>query len=330
MTQPMKAMVYRKYGAPEVLQPEEIPRPEPASDQVLIKVFATTATAACGMMRRGDTLMARLILGALAPRARFRVLGIELAGVIEAIGDKVTRFRPGDRVFGFAGFSPGAYAQYCCLRESASLEKMPANLGFEEAASLVDGPTTALYFLRELAKIKHGDKILIIGASGSIGTAAVQLARLFGAEVTGVCSGCNAALITSLGAHHAIDYTREDFTKSDKTYDIIFDTIGKSSFSRCKPSLSKGGRYLLTVGGFRHLVYSALSKIFGDKRLVVGMSIEKRESLRYIASLCETGEFKSTIDRRYKLEQIAQAHRYVEAGHKKGNVVITVEHPSSR
>lgn len=320
----MKAVVYTTYGAPDVLRLQEIPRPAPSAHSVRIKVFATTATAACGMMRRGDTLMSRVVLGALRPRKRFQVMGIELAGEIEQVGSKVTRFRPGDRVFGFTGFSVGAYAQYCCMREDSSLALMPANLTYEEAASVVDGPTTSLYFLRDRARLHKGDKVLILGASGSIGTAAVQLARYFGAEVTGVCSGANVALVKALGAHHAIDYTQEDFTKNNETYDIIFDTIGKSSFSQCKRSLAKGGRYLLTVGGLWHFVLDAWSRLFGDKKFILGMSVEKRESLRYVAALCESKDLKPVIDRRYPLEQLSEAHRYVEQGHKKGNVVISV------
>jgi NADPH2:quinone reductase len=220
----------------------------PSEHQVRIRVFATTVTGACATMRRADSLLARLFLGLRRPRRRYRVMGLELAGVVDEVGSKVTRFCRGDRVFGFTGFSGGAYAQFCCVSEHSSLATMPAGSTYEEAASLVDGPTTALYFLRDRARVRRGDRVLIIGASGGIGTAAVQLAHHFGAEVTGVCSGANVELVRSLGADHVIDYTTEDFTRSTRTYDIVFDTVGKSSFSRCGRNLSRYGRYLPCAG----------------------------------------------------------------------------------
>jgi len=231
----MKAIVYTQYGLPEVLQLVEIEKPIPKDNEVLIKVQATTVTSAEGMMRRGDTLLSRLILGLQKPKKKYQILGIEIAGKIESTGKNVNRFKKGDSVYGFTGFVPGAYAEYKCLPEKASIEMMPVNLSFEEAVASVDGATTALFFLRDKAHIKAGDKVLVIGASGSIGTFAVQLARYYGAEVTGVCSTPNLEMVKSIGADKVIDYTKEDFTQNGETYDIIFDTVGKSTFAHCRP-----------------------------------------------------------------------------------------------
>lgn len=322
----MKAVVMKKFGAPEVLSLQEVKAPVPGEKEVCIKVFATTVSAADCMMRKCGTLLGRILLGFWRPRKQFQILGLELAGEVHDIGPGCTRFQKGDRVFGFASFSVGAYAQYNCLPESRSLALIPDALTYEEAAAVVDGPTTALHFLREQAKIQRGEKVLIIGASGSIGTSAVQMARYFGADVTGVCSGGNARLVTSLGAHRVIDYTAEDFTKNGEQYDIIFDTVGKSSFSRCKPSLTKYGRYLLTVGGLRHALWGIWTKLFCQKRLISTMSIEKNEALIFVRQMIKAGDLKPVIDRRYGLEEIVEAHRYVDKGHKKGNVVICVAH----
>jgi NADPH:quinone reductase-like Zn-dependent oxidoreductase len=320
----MKAVVCEQYGPPEVLEVREVQRPEPKDDEVLVAVGATTVTSACGMMRRGDTLMARLLLGLLRPRRRFRIIGIEIAGTVERVGRRVTRFRPGDRVFGFMGFAVGGYAQFVCMRETASLAHAPAGLTDHEACTLVDGPTTALYFLRERGGLAAGERVAIVGASGSIGTAAVQLARHFGAEVTAVCSGANAELVRSLGAHHVVDYTQQDYSALGERFDVVFDTVGKSSFAAAKRCLVPGGRYLITVGGLSIPLRSAWSRCFGSRRLVFGMSIDKRESLRVVSELAARGALRPVIDRRYQLHGIAEAHRYVETGRKRGNVVIAL------
>jgi len=319
----MKAIVYEKYGTPEVLQLQEVAKPTPKADEVLIKVAATTVTAADCIMRKGEPLWGRLILGLTKPRKRYTILGIEVAGQIEAIGQDVKRFKVGDQVFGFMGFNPGAYAEYACLPEKGSLAIKPTNKSFEESAAAVDGATTALFFLRDKAKIQRGQKVLIIGASGSIGTYAVQLAKLFDAEVTGVCSGKNIDLVKSLGADKVIDYTQEDFTKNDETYDIIFDTVGKSSFSHCKGSLTKNGCYLPTTKLINNFL-AVWTKIIGGKKVITGMSVEKNEALVFLKELIEAEKLKIIIDKRYPLAQIADAHRYVEKGHKRGNVVIDV------
>ncbi|CAG0926961.1 alcohol dehydrogenase [Thermoflexales bacterium] len=321
----MKAIICTEYGPPEVLQLAEVEKPAPQDNQVLIKIHATTVAAAEVMERRGASVVGRIILGFRKPRKRFRILGLELAGEIEAVGRAVQRFRPGDQVYGFTGFRLGAYAEYTCLPEKGSLALKPVNLTYEEAAAVADGASTALYFLREKAHLQRGQKVLIYGASGSIGTFAVQLAKYFGADVTGVCSTTHVELVKSLGADRMVDYTREDFTKSGERYDIIFDTVGKSSFSRCKDSLTKNGCYLVTNGTLlTNFARTLWSSLIGGKRFVFGLSIEKTEALVFLKELIEVGQIKPVIDRCYPLEQIVEAHRYVDTGHKQGNVVITV------
>jgi len=230
----------------------------------------------------------------------------------------------GERVFGFAGFNVGTYAEYHCLRASASIAHMPDGLSFEEAASLVDGPTTALHFLRDLAHVRPGERVLIIGASGSVGGAAVQVARSLGAEVTGVCSTANIELVQELGAQAVIDYTCADFTQFGRTYDVIFDAVTKSTFSQVKPCLAPGGRYLPTVARLRDYVLMGWTKHFGRRRVICGMSTEKRELLGVVKAMLKRGELRPVIDRRYPLDHIVQAHRYVDTGRKRGNVVIAM------
>jgi NADPH:quinone reductase-like Zn-dependent oxidoreductase len=321
----VKAIVYTQYGPPDVLQLKEVEKPTPKDNEVLVKVHATTVTPSCCMVRKGNPLWGRIILGFTKPRKK--TPGIELAGEVEAVGKDVKRFRKGDQVYGFTGFGLGAYAEYTLMPEQGSLVLKPANMTYEEAAASVDGASTALFFLRDKGNIRSGQKVLIYGASGSIGTYAVQLAKYFGADVTGVCIARNSELVMSLGADKVIDYTQEDFTQNGETYDIIFDTVGKSSFARCKNSLTPNGCYLPTVG----LINTALklwTSLRGGKKVISGMSIEKKSALVFLKELFEAGTLKPVIDRCYPLEQIAQAHEYVEKGHKKGNVVITVSHHS--
>jgi NADPH:quinone reductase-like Zn-dependent oxidoreductase len=321
----MKAILYSEYGSPDVLQLKEISKPVPKDNEVLIKVHATTVTTADGMMRSGESLAGRIILGLRKPRKKFKIPGLELAGEIETTGKDVKRFKKGDQVYGFTGFGPGAYAEYKCIPEEGSLAIKPRNISYGEAAAVVDGASTALFFLKNKANIQSGEKVLINGASGSIGTFAVQLAKYFGAEVTGVCSTTNLEFVNSLGADKLIDYTKEDFTEKNETYDIIFDTVGKSSFSRCKDSLKKNGRYIVTVMGLAPILQTLWTGVIGNKKVIFNMSIEKTEALIFIKELIEAGKLKPVIDRYYPLEQIVEAHSYVEKGHKKGNVVITVE-----
>ncbi len=317
----MKAIVYTKFGPPEVLHLQEVEKPTPKANEVLIKIDATTVVKEDPDMRASPGFN-----GFLKPR--HPILGQELAGEVEAIGRDVTRFKPGDQVFGIDMF--GAYAEYKCMPETGALAIKPANMSYEEAASVPNGALTALPFLRDKGKIQSGQTVLIYGASGSVGTAAVQLAKYYGAEVTGVCSTSNLEWVKSLGADQVIDYTQEDFTENGKTYDIIFDTVGKRSFSECKGSLTDEGIYLATVPTPVMMLQALWTAIAGGKKVkfaATGLrpAEEKTKDLVFLTELIEAGKIKAVIDRCYPLEQIAEAHSYVEKGHKKGNVVITVE-----
>jgi NADPH:quinone reductase-like Zn-dependent oxidoreductase len=320
----MKAVVYTKYGPPEVLQLVEMEQPIPAKDEVLIRVKATAVTNADCYMRRADTALSRVVLGILKPRRRYRILGTEFSGTIEAVGKAVQQWKTGDEVYGFRGFGTGCYAEFKCMSSNGSLALKPAGTTYEAAATLVDGASTALFFLRDKANIQRGQKVLINGASGSIGTFAVQLAKYFGAEVTGVCSTKNIDLVKSLWADKVIDYTQEDFTQGDERYDIIFDTVSKSTFGRCKKVLAPHGKYIDTMLSLKRILQSLWTKWFAKQKVILGMSVDKKAALIFIKGLVETGKLKTIIDRHYPLDQIAEAHAYVESGHKRGNVVITV------
>jgi NADPH:quinone reductase-like Zn-dependent oxidoreductase len=319
----MKAVVYDRFGPPDVLEVRDVPIPTPGDDEVLVRIHATTVTAAEAAMRRGRPWWGRVVLGFLRPRRRMRTLGTELAGVVASVGRNVTRFRVGDEVFGFAGFRIGANAEYMRLGETASLSIKPTNTSFEEAAAAVDGGSTALFFLRDKAGVGPGDRVLIVGASGSIGSFAVQLARHFGADVTGVCSTRNVELVESLGAQRVVDYTREDFTRANAAYDIVFDTAGKSSFAACRGTLAPGGRYVATTGLVNYFL-ALWTRAGGGKRVVTGMSVDKSGALPFLRSLIEAGQLRIVIDRCYPMEEIVEAHRYVDSGRKRGNVAIRV------
>ena len=303
----MKAIVYTKYGSPDVLQLKEVERPTPRDNEVLISIYATSVTTGdCNargfvFIPPGLGLLARLMLGFRKPR--ITILGGVLSGKIEAVGKNVKLFTRGDQVFGIDGNSLGAYAEYKCMPEEGALVLKPANMTHEEAAVIPFGALTALFFLREKGNIQIGQKVLINGASGNVGTAAVQLAKCFGAEVTGVCNTRNLELVKSLGADKVIDYTQEDFTKSGETYDVILDAVGKTSKSNCEKSLTPNGEFV-TVASMK-------------------VAHQKIENLSFLKDLVEVGKLKPVIDKRYPMEQIVEAHRYVDEGHKKGNVVIT-------
>lgn len=324
----MKAIVCERYGPPEVLKVKEVEKPTPLDNEILIKIHATTVTSGDWRVRslnvpNGFGFIMRLVLGISRPRQP--VLGTELAGVVELAGKDVSKFKVGDSVFAFTDFTMGCHAEYKCVPENGAIALKPANLTHDEAAALSFGGMTALDFFNR-AKLQRGERVLINGASGAVGTAAVQLARHFGAEVTGVCSTANVELVRSLGASHVIDYTKEDFTQNGETYDIIVDTVGTAPFSRSKASLKEGGRLLMVLAGLPDMLQIPWVSMTSCKKVVAGPAATRAEDLRFIAKLAETGEFKPVIDRRYPFEQIAEAHRYVDTGRKKGNVVITLEH----
>jgi NADPH:quinone reductase-like Zn-dependent oxidoreductase len=322
----MKALIYTQYGPPEVLRLAEVDRPIPGDNEVLIRVRATTVSVADFRCRsftvpRSYWIPARLALGILKPRRP--ILGGELAGEVEETGKDVTRFKKGDQVFAATILGPGAYAEYTCLPETGVIALKPTNMTYEEATAVPIGARAALHFLKK-ANIKSGQKVLVYGASGSVGTFAVQLAKYLGAEVTGVCSGSNLELVKSLGADTVIDYTREDFAAKGEAYDVIFVAVDKGSFPDCMKALKPGGIYLNVTTPVRTLRmrWAALT---GGKRIVSGEHPSRgADDLIFLKTLIEEEALGSAIDRRYPLEQIVEAHRYVDQGHKKGNVVITV------
>jgi NADPH:quinone reductase-like Zn-dependent oxidoreductase len=317
----MRAVVHDRYGPPDVLRLEEVERPIPKEHEVLIKIRATTVTRTdCGW-RAAKPFFARYFIGLRRPRQK--ILGMELTGEVVAVGAAVSEFAVGDEVFGVTGF--GANAEFVCMRESAALGHKPAGMAFEEAAAVCDGASIALAAMRK-AKLSKGRSIVVYGASGSIGTAAVQLAKHFGADVTAVCNTKNVELMRSLGADEAVDYLREDFTKNGKTYDVIFDAVGKHSFRRCRGSLKPRGIYLETDLGFGwHVPLLALAtRWVGNKRVTLPIPKYTKEEVLFLKELIEAGRYRAVIDRRYPLEAVVEATRYVETGQKTGNVVLTV------
>ena len=318
----MRAVVYDRYGPPEVQRLEEVERPVPKDDEVLIKIHATTVTRTDTGIRSGTPFIVRLFFGILRPKQR--ILGTELAGEIAAIGAAVTEFAVGDEVFGSTpAFRSGAHAEFICISESGPIALKPAGMTFEEAAAVPHGVVLVLMCL-QAARVGKGQRILVYGASGSIGTAGVQLAKYFEADVTGVCSTNNVGLVRSLGADKVIDYTQEDFTKSGETYDVIFDAVGKHSFSRCRGSLKRGGAYVAT-DGFRNLFLALWTSRIGDKKVLFPIPPHyTKKNVMFVKELIEAGKYRAVIDRRYPLEQVVEATSYVETQQKTGNVVLTV------
>ena len=323
----MKAYVCRRYGGPEVLELVELPTPIPDSHDILIRIHATSVTSGDWRVRsmdipRGLRLPARLALGVTGPRQP--ILGTELAGVVEAVGDAVTRFEPGDEVFAFPGGKMGCHAEYRVLSEDAGIARKPEGLSFEEAASLSFGGSTALHYLRK-AKIQEGDQVLVIGASGGVGTAFVQLAKHFGAVVTGVTSTGNMDLVASLGADEVIDYTQEDCLKRGDAFDIIADTVGATPFSKYKPILKEKGRLLAIAADLPQMLAGLWAPLTGSQRVIAGPAEERPEDIPQLAELAASGVLKPVIDRVYSFEQLPEAHAYVETGRKKGSVVVRVQ-----
>jgi NADPH:quinone reductase-like Zn-dependent oxidoreductase len=327
----MKAIVYTKYGPPEVLQLAEVPKPVPGDNEVLIKIHASSVNRTdCGFRKPEYPVIIRLVNGLFKPKKT--VLGTELAGRIEAIGKNVKSFKTGDQVFGLSANNFGTHAEYICLPETGSFTTKPANMTYTEAAGVCDGLMLANTYIREI-DFSRKIKILINGASGSIGTACVQLARYYGAEITAVCNGKNADLVKSLGADEVIDYTREDFTKSGELYDVVMDAVGKSSFFRCMKILKPGGAYFSTELGFLAqnvflALFTSISSLLpggrSRKKVKFPMPKDSKEDIVFFKELIESGKYKAVIDRTYTLENIVDAAKYVETGEKAGNVVITI------
>lgn len=322
----MKAVMYEQYGPPEVLQLREIKKPTPKDNEVLVKAQAVTVTSGDVRVRSlnvpaGFGLIMRLVFGISRPKQP--ILGTELAGVVEAAGKDISQFKVGDPVVVFSDTGMGCYAEYKCVAEDAMLALKPPNLTYDEAAALAFGGMTALNFLKR-GNLQRGETVLINGASGGVGTAAVQLARHFGAEVTGVCSAANSELVRSLGASHVIDYAQQDFTQAGKTYDVIVDTVGTAPFSRSQAALKAGGRLLMVLAGLSDMLQSPWISMTSGKKVIAGPAAGHVEDLRYLVALAEAGDFKPVIDRRYRFEQMAEAHRYVDTGRKRGNVVVTL------
>ena len=324
----MKAIVATGYGAPDVLKLQQVDKPKPRENEVLVKVHASSATTADGMMRTGKPYFARLMTGLTKPK--HPIPGTGFAGIVETVGENVIAFKPGDRVFGETTLGFSTNAEFVAVPENGVILPMPENMSYAEGATYGDGHVTSMNFLKEIANVKPGQKVLINGASGSLGTAAVQLAKYFGAEVTGVTSTRNVGLVKSLGVNHVIDYTKKDFTKVNETYDLVFDTIGKSSFPKSKKILTDSGLYISPVLKFSLLLQMMRTSFFGKKKAKFSATglrsdAELKSLLNELLEIFKEGRLKTVIDRQYPLEKVAEAHTYIASGHKKGNVVIIVE-----
>jgi NADPH:quinone reductase-like Zn-dependent oxidoreductase len=325
----MKAAVYNRYGPPEVIEIRDVENPVPREHEVLVRVRATTVCAADWRLRSANPFLVRFINGLWRP-TKIRILGMEFAGQVESVGKGVTRFKPGDQVYGGSGFKFGAHAEYICLSEDALLAAKPANMSYDEASAVLFGAVTALHFLRK-AGIGTGQNVLVYGASGSVGIFAVQLAKHFGASVTGVCSAGNLELVKSLRADEVVDYTKEDFSSAGPVYDIVFDTVGKSGFSRSLKAIKRGGRYVRiapsggTLSFLGEILRGMWVSITGAAKVIGGVTRGTTDDLLFLNNLIETGKLRTVIDKRYALSEIAEAHRHAEAGHKRGHVVVLLE-----
>lgn len=317
----MKAAIYTQYGPPEVLQVKAVEKPMPKSNEILIKVKATAVNSGDWRLRKADPFAVRFIFGFMKPK--INILGSVFSGEVESVGNQVKLFKAGDQVFGHTDMNFGSYAEYNCLPENGSIALKPANISHEEAAVIPFGGVTALHFIKKAA-IKPGQKVLVVGASGAVGSAAVQLAKSLGADVTGVCSTGNIALVKSIGADKVFDYTQEDFTQKGETYDVIFDTVKAISVSRSIKSLNKNGIMILSAAGIPEMLQGAWISMTSSKKVLTGVISHTAADIVFLKGLIEAGKFKPVIDRTYPLEQIAEAHAYVEKGHKKGNVAIEI------
>ena len=317
----MKAAVYTHYGAPEVLQVKEVEKPLPGNNEILVKIKATAVNSGDLRLRKADPFAVRFIFGFLKPKKK--ILGSVFSGEIERVGKDVKHFKVGDAVFGHTDMSFGAYAEYICIPENGSLAIKPASISHKEAAVIPFGGVTALHFINKAA-IKPGQKVLVVGASGAVGSAAVQLAKSFGAHVTGVCSTANIALVKSIGADEVIDYTKQDFTQNGETYDVIFDAVNTISVSRSKKSLHKNGTMILSAAGMAEMLQGAWISMISSQKVLTGVISHTAADIIFLKGRIEAGQLKPVIDRTYPLEQIAEAHAYAETGRKKGNVAIDV------
>lgn len=317
----MKAAIYNQYGPPEVLHITQVEKPIPNKSEILLKIIATAVNSGDCRLRKADPFAVRFIFGLFRPK--IKILGSVFSGQVESVGEDVKHFKVGDFVFGHTDMSFGTYAEYKCLPENASIALKPAAISHSEAAAIPFGGVTALHFIKK-AEIKPEQKVLIVGASGAVGSAAVQLAKAYGANVTGVCSTANMALVTSLGADKVIDYTKEDFTQNGETYDVIFDAVKAIAVSQSLKSLSKNGLMILSAAGMSEMLQGVWASITSSKKVLTGIISHTAADIIYLKERIEAGKFKPVIDKTYSLEQIAEAHEYVEKGHKKGNVVITL------
>lgn len=317
----MKAAVYTQYGAPEVLQIREVPKPTPKDKEILVRIHATAVNSGDIRLRKADPFAVRFLFGLIKPR--INILGSVFSGEVESTGKDVRGFKVGDQVFGHADMNFGAYAEYIVLPETGSVAIKPENLSHQQAAAIPFGGVTAWHFLKK-AQLQQGQKVLVVGASGAVGSAAVQLAKSFGAMVTGVCSTANIALVRSIGADHVIDYTREDFAQNGETYDLIFDAVNSIQVGKAKQSLIDDGVMILSAAGMSQMMQGAWLARSSKIRVLNGVISHSQQDILYLKQLVEAGRYKPVIDSAYTLEQIAAAHAYVEKGHKKGNVVITI------